>query len=85
MQGNLHVEHVPRAAVYRVTQPFAAIQSENGRFLTVRRGSIITLHVPLERFGLVEAICAEQKVLVFTGDIEKCAERVVHKHASETI
>jgi hypothetical protein len=59
-----------------VTEAFAAINSK-GRFLTVRKGSILAIPTPLKQFGLMEALCDEQSMLVFTRDIEKCAECVV--------
>jgi hypothetical protein len=66
-------------SVYRVTQPFAATAREDGRFLTVKRGTLLTVDgpFPLEQFGLVEAIWADQILLVYTRDIERCAEPVV--------
>jgi hypothetical protein len=60
--------------VYRVIRSFAATSGNNGHFLTVRKGALLAVDGPLKRFGLVEATCAEQTLLVFTRDIEMCAE-----------
>ena len=62
---------------YRVIEPFAASNSDDGRFLTVRKGTLLTLEGPLKVFGLVEVVCGAQRLLVFTRDIETCAERLV--------
>jgi hypothetical protein len=62
------------AVVYRVIRSFAATSGKDGHFLTVRKGALLTVEGPLKRFGLMEAICAEQTLLVFTRDIEMCAE-----------
>ena len=62
---------------YRVIEPFAASNSEDGRFLTVRKGTLLTVEGPLKVFGLVEVMCADRRLLVFTRDIETCAELVV--------
>jgi hypothetical protein len=40
----------------------------------VRKGALLVIEVPLKQFGLVEAVCGEQTLLVFTRDIEMCAE-----------
>ena len=61
---------------YRAIQSFAATTREDGRFVTVRKGTLLIIEGPLKQFGLVEAICAEQSLLVFTRDIENCAECV---------
>ena len=63
-------------AVYRATRSFAASTREDGRFLMVRKGALLVIEVPLKQFGLVEAVCGEQTLLVFTRDIEMCAECV---------
>jgi hypothetical protein len=73
------------ACSYLVTDPFAAIDSKNGRFLTVRRGSVLAIENPVKEFGLTEAVCAEQHLFVFSRDIEACAERIVDMRATETI
>jgi len=52
-----------------VIRPFAATTVEDGRFLTVRKGALLALDAPLKHFGLVEAECAEQTLLVYTRDI----------------
>jgi len=64
-------------AIYRVTRSFAASTREGGHFLTVRRGALLVVDGPLKQFGLMEAVCAEQRLLVFTRDIEMCAECIV--------
>ena len=66
--------------VYRVVRPFAATTSDHGRFLTVRKGALLTLEAPLKQFGLVEVECAEQTILVFTRDLETCTECVDRRH-----
>jgi hypothetical protein len=50
-----------------VIRPFAATSLEHGRFLTVRNGALLALDAPLNHFGLVEAECAEQTILVYTS------------------
>ncbi len=70
-------QHSSGAALYRVSQAFAAIHSENGRLLTVKKGSLLSLAGPLKQFGLIEVVCAEQKLLIFARDIENCAQRVI--------
>jgi hypothetical protein len=72
-------------AVYRVTRPFAATTETSGHFLTVRKGALLRVDGPLQQYGLVEATCAEQTLLVFTRDIEMCAECIFHRSAVETI
>lgn len=62
--------------MYRAIQSFAATTREDGRFVTVRKGALLIVEGPLKQFGLVEAVCAEQSLLVFTRDIENCAECV---------
>jgi hypothetical protein len=72
--------------LYRVIRSFAATTLEDGRFLTVRKGALLALDAPLKHFGLVEAECAEQTILVFTRDIEACTECVVPtRGVAETI
>jgi hypothetical protein len=68
--------------LYRVIRPFAATTVEDGRFLTVRKGALLALDAPLKHFGLVEAECAEQTLLVYTRDIETCTECVVRPRGS---
>jgi hypothetical protein len=63
--------------LYRVIRPFAATTTEDGRFVTVRKGALLALDAPLKHFGLVKAECADQTILVFTRDIETCTECVV--------
>jgi hypothetical protein len=63
-------------AVYRATRSFAASSQEDGRFVIVKKGALLVIEIPLKQFGLVEAVCAEQTLLVFTRDIEMCAEFV---------
>jgi hypothetical protein len=72
-------------AIYRVTRSFAASTSEGGHFLTVRRGAFLAVDGPLKQFGLMEAVCDERRLLVFTRDIQTCAECVVYPRAAETI
>ena len=67
-------------AVYRVIRSFAATSETDGHFLTVRKGALLAVEGPLKQFGLVEAVCAEQTLLVFTRDIEMCAECIVQPH-----
>jgi hypothetical protein len=43
----------------------------------VRRGALLAVDGPLKQFGLIEALCEERRLLVFTRDIETCAECVV--------
>jgi hypothetical protein len=72
--------------LYRVIRPFAATIPGDGRFVTVRKGALLALDAPLKHFGLVEAECAEQTILVFTRDIETCTECVVRpRGVAETI
>jgi hypothetical protein len=68
--------------LYRVVRPFAATTAEDGRFLTVRKGALLALEAPLKQFGLVQAECAEQTLLVYTRDIETCTECVVRPRGS---
>jgi len=72
-------------AIYRVNRSFAASTWEDGHFLTVRRGAFLAVDGPLKQFGLMEAVCEERRLLVFTRDIETCAECVVQPSAPETI
>ena len=73
-------------AVYRVTRSFVASSWEDGRFLTVRKGALLAIETPLKQFGLIKAVWAEQTLLVFTRDIEACAEPLAQSRtASETI
>jgi len=60
-----------------VIRSFAATTGKDGHFLTVRKGAVLAIEGPLKQFGLVEAVCAEQTLLVFTRDIEMCAECIV--------
>jgi hypothetical protein len=72
--------------LYRVIRPFAATTIEDGRFLTVRKGALLALDTPLKHFGLVEAECEDQTILVFTRDIETCTECVIRpRGVAETI
>jgi hypothetical protein len=64
-------------AIYRVNRSFAATSGKDGHFLTVRKGALLAVEGPLKQFGLMEAVCAEQTLLVFTRDIEMCAECIV--------
>jgi hypothetical protein len=64
-------------AIYRVTRSFAATSGEDGHFLTVRKGALLAVEGPLKQFGLMEAVCAEETLLVFRRDIEMCAECIV--------
>jgi hypothetical protein len=64
--------------IYRVIRSFAATTLEDGRFLTVRKGALLAVEAPLKQFGLVEVECAERTILVFTRDIQTCAECIVH-------
>ena len=72
--------------LYRVIRPFAATTTDDGRFVTVRKGALLALDAPLKHFGLVEAECGEQTILVFTRDIETCTECVARpRGVAETI
>jgi len=51
----------------------------------VRRGAFLAVDGPLKQFGLMEAVCDERRLLVFTRDIQTCAECVVYPRAAETI
>jgi hypothetical protein len=62
--------------LYRAVRPFAATRPDDGRILIVQKGALLIIESPLKRFGLMQALCAEQTLLVFTRDIESCAECV---------
>ena len=69
-------DNLSGVTVYRVTESFLANSSEGGRFLTVKKGSFLTVESKPKQFGLIEAMCLGQRLLVFTRDLERCAEYI---------
>jgi chemotaxis family two-component system response regulator Rcp1 len=69
----------PQAVSYRVREPLLAVRNEPGTppvFLTIGRGSVITVKAKVQQSEFVDVSYDGQLVNVFMRDIEKSADRV---------
>ena len=78
-RSSRNADNLSGMAVYRVTEAFLANDCHGSRLVTVKKGSLLAICGQIKQFGLIEATCADQRLLVFARDLAKCTECIERK------